>query len=123
MRRAGWQPPFAGGTSVRRFNAPRDMNFVRVHSDPNRAQGGFLTRASAVRGKSPEQIRQMLGLKQAPRFVTDVNVPQGTPIKMGRVGAQPRFGIDQNGGFQYVLNGADRRRCQFTNTRPIGESL
>jgi hypothetical protein len=52
---------------------------------------------------TPAQIQQHLALPRVPEYISDVYVPAGTRMQMGRVGAQPAFGVPNNGGVQYQL--------------------
>ena len=48
-------------------------------------------------------IRVFLGLKDTPRYIPNVRVPTGTRLQTGRIGPQPKFGLNNNSGFQYQL--------------------
>ncbi|MBI5396095.1 MAG: RHS repeat-associated core domain-containing protein [Verrucomicrobia bacterium] len=98
----GWNPPYATGTRVRQFTAGTDIRFVRVHTSKN-PEGRFLVREDAIAGMTPAQIQQYLALPELPTHVRPVSVRAGTRIQVGRVSAQPGFGVPNNGGFQYEL--------------------
>jgi filamentous hemagglutinin len=93
------------------------MEFVRVHSVANQ-QGAFLVRAKEIAGLSPSQIQKHLALPYTPTFISDVSVPPGTRIQMGRVGQQPAFGATDPGGIQYQLLN-QIQSFNFTNMRPL----
>jgi filamentous hemagglutinin len=52
---------------------------------------------------TPKQIQQHLGLPSVPTHMRPVTVPAGTRMQMGRVAAQPSFGVPNPGGVQYQL--------------------
>jgi hypothetical protein len=98
----GWNPPYATTVEARTFTTGREMQFVRVHGVGNQ-QGAFIVRAAEVKGMTPVQIQQRLALPRMPEYISDVYVPAGTRMQMGRIGAQPTFGVPNNGGIQYQL--------------------
>ncbi len=100
----GQSPPFAHGTVVTQFEAASDLDFVRVHIDSN-PRGGWLVRRDEVVGMTPAQIQQRLALPQVPTQIQSVTVPPGTTLQMGRVGAQPQWGVSNSGGIQYYAVG------------------
>ncbi|MCU7937689.1 MAG: hypothetical protein KZQ99_23045 [Candidatus Thiodiazotropha sp. (ex Dulcina madagascariensis)] len=65
-----------------------------------------------------EKIRVYLGLKDKPAFISDVKVPVTTQMQIGRIGAQPNFGLEQNSGFQYQLL-QEIPKSSFSNTRAL----
>ncbi len=98
----GWQPPYAEGTVVRKFTTAKEIEFVRVHTKKNPI-GRFLARHDEIAGMTPEQIKQHLGLPEVPTEMRLVRVPTGTRMQMGRVAAQPKFGVPTTGGIQYQI--------------------
>jgi RHS repeat-associated protein len=99
----GWSAPYAEGTQVKQFTTGANADFVRVHGADNANGGAFMARASEIQGMSPEQIQQHLALKQVPTHIQPVSVPKGIKMQTGRVGAQPGFGVPNNGGVQYQV--------------------
>jgi RHS repeat-associated protein len=99
-----WSPPYATGANVRTFTTESPTEFVRVHTESN-PTGAFLVRADEIAGMTPAQIQQHLALPSVPTHIRSVIVPPGTPMQVGKVGAQPSFGVPNNGGFQYQLMG------------------
>ena len=61
-----------------------------------------------------------LGLPDVPVYITEVNVPSGTELYVGRIGSQPEFGLMGKSGFQYQTIGRIPENS-FVNTRPILE--
>ena len=98
----GWEPPYQPGTRARVFETASDLEFVRVHGTRNPI-GRFLVRKKAIAGMTPEEIQQFLALPQMPTHIRPVIVPEGTAMQMGRVAAQPKFGVPRPGGIQYQL--------------------
>lgn len=116
--KAGWSPPYAEGTDVRTFTAGEDMTLARVHG-PDNPQGAWLVSPDDIAGMNAEQIQQYLALPNEPTLISDVSVPAGTQLQMGRVGAQPEFGgAPKAGGIQYQLIN-QIPAASFTNTRPL----
>lgn len=89
-------------TQVRTFTTTSDIQFVRVSTMDNPV-GAFLVRADEITGMSPLQIQQYLALPKVPTQIADVMVPAGTNMQVGRVAAQPLFGVASKGGMQYQL--------------------
>ena len=96
--------------------------------NPSQAAGPWIMRASAVRGLTPEQIRDRFALPALPTNVTNVLVPAGTCLLSGIAGPIPIWG---NGGAQqtYLIahNNTDSCRYPFLvsginyiNQRPLG---
>ncbi len=100
----GWSPPYAAGTKVRKFTVAQPTKFVRVHTAGN-PTGAFLVRADEIAGMTSAEIKQHLALPSLPTHIRQVTVPAGTPMQVGKVGAQPGFGVPNDGGFQYQLLG------------------
>ncbi|WP_460163496.1 hemagglutinin repeat-containing protein [Pseudomonas sp. S2_F03] len=98
----GWNPPYDVGSQVRTFTTNTDIQFVRVSTMDN-PQGAFLVRADEISGMTPLEIQQHLALPKIPTQIADVNVPMGTNMQVGRVAAQPEFGVNNKGGVQYQL--------------------
>lgn len=91
--------PFANAAAagVVRTTEPTEY-YVRFYtpgsSNPN---GPWIMRASAVRGLTPEQIRDLFALPVLPTYVTNVLVPAGTCLLTGIAGPIVGWG---NGGAQ-----------------------
>jgi filamentous hemagglutinin len=115
----GWEKPYLNGSRVRSFETGAEMQFVRVHGVGNRP-GAFVVRAKEIAGMSPKQIQQHLALPKIPTHISDVVVPAGTRMNMGRVAPQPKFGVTKTQGIQYELLD-EIPGSSFQNTRPLGE--
>ena len=67
---------------------------------------------------NPEALRIHLGLSDVPIYLTEVNVPVGTELYVGRISAQEKFGLIEESGFQYqTLDYLPK--SSFVNSRPI----
>lgn len=110
----GWQAPY-GGRNVREFVAGQEMKFVRVHGEGNKARS-WMMRADEVEGLSAAQIRDKFALPDLPTHISDVHVPVGTRIRVGKVAPQEGWGT--GGAYQYELLQRLRENA-FRNTRPL----
>ena len=75
-------------------------------------------RIQAAVSMTPQQIQQHLALPQVPTHISDVTVPAGTPMQMGRVAPQPDFAGAPGGGIQYQLK-ANIPADNFGTQRPM----
>jgi hypothetical protein len=112
---AGNRPPYAKGTVARDVVTNEEAKFVRVHGETNQARS-WMMREEEIRGLSPGQIQEKFALPEPPSYVSDVNVPAGTKIRVGTVGAQEGWG--SGGGVQYELQ-QRLPPSAFTNRRPL----
>jgi hypothetical protein len=117
-----WWPLYSNNVDIRKITTGQPMRLCRVHTDPNAAGGRFLAREKAIRPllNNPEALRKYLGLPDVPIYITDVNIPVGTEIYVGRIGPQPAFGLRENSGFQYQTL-VRLPKKYFVNTRRIQE--
>jgi hypothetical protein len=115
----GWYPPYPADISIRKVTTASETHFIRFFTG-DEPQGWFLVRAKEVASiiDNPEAIRAYLGLKDVPINMADVDVPTNTEMYVGRIGAQPSFGLMKNSGFQYQLLGRIPLN-NFKNPRPI----
>ena len=110
----GWNAPYAG-RYARMFRTGEDMVFVRVHGSGNKARS-WMMRPHEIEGLSPAQIRDKFALPELPTHVSEVHVPAGTRIRVGRVAGQEGWGA--GGAWQYEL--LERLPEElFRNTRPL----
>lgn len=116
--REGRFPPYRAKVSVREFVTQQELRFVRVYADSSLQRGRWLVRADAIAGMAPEQIRQALGLKYVPKYITDVTVPANRQMRLSVVGPQPQWGVPNRGIEQYELLD-DISEANFTNGRPL----
>lgn len=113
----GWNAPYDSSTQVRQFTTANNVQFVRVHTS-NNVGGQFMVRSDEIKGMTPQQIQQHLGLPTVPTHISDVKVPAGTKMQVGTVAPQPDFGAPNKGGTQYQL--LDKIPLEsFYNTRPL----
>ena len=77
-----------------------------------------MVRPDEIAGMTPAQVRQYLALEREPTYLSDVRVPAGTQMQVGRIGAQPQWGVPVRGGVQYQLL-QDIPSGSFLNTRPF----
>jgi hypothetical protein len=119
-KKAGWKPPFPENTSIREIILGREEKFLRFHTDPNSPFGMFLIREKEVSHilNNPEALRRYLGVENVPSYITEVYVPANTRMYVGRIGPQPKFGLNTNSGFQYQAL-TDIPKNQFNLTKPI----
>lgn len=72
--------------------------------------------SSTIEGLTPQQIKDKFALPELPTHISDIYVPAGTHITVGRTAAQEGWG--KGGGTQYEL--IDRLPdAVFRNTRPL----
>jgi hypothetical protein len=114
----GWRAPYPKNITIREIVGSKDISFARVHTDPSKPAGGFLVREKVLSqlGYDSNKIQHYLGLPDVPIYITDVNVPAGSRLYVGRIGAQPSFGLMTESGFQYQLKDIIPS-SNFTNTR------
>jgi hypothetical protein len=111
---SGWKPPYQPGTQVTEYTTTGSDVFVRVHGSGN-PSGAWMMRREAINGLTPQQIASKYSLPNVPTMISDVNVPSGTRIRMGKVGAN--FGGGE-GSTQYQLL-QQIPASNFTNTQPL----
>ncbi len=96
----GNRPPYAIGTRARDIILENDRVFVRVHGPENQPRS-WLMRVEEVEGLTSLQIKDKFALPELPEYISDVHVPAGTRLRVGRVGAQVGWG--EGGAIQYEL--------------------
>ena len=111
----GNRPPYAEGTRARDIELEQERVFVRVHGEGNQARS-WMMRAEEIEGLTAEQIQDRFALPELPTYASDVHVPVGTRIRVGRVGAQNGWGA--GGAIQYELQ-TRLPQSAFRNMRPI----
>lgn len=95
----GWNPPYSG-KFVREFTLNREVVFARVHGSENKARS-WMMRIEDVEKLTAAQIRDKFALPELPEFISEVFVPSGTRIRVGKVAAQNGWG--SGGAWQYEL--------------------
>ena len=96
------------------------MKLYRVHTDPNKPMGRFMAREREIGPflNDPDALRVHLGLPDVPIYITDVHVPAGSELLVGRIGPHPSFGLVEESGFQYQAI-SNIPKSSFVNTKPI----
>lgn len=97
--------PFDLSTDVTRIKTSETLYFVRMYNEASgsSAVGSWIVRASELRGKTPEQIRDVLALPSLPDQFTLVEVPAGISMYTGVAG--PIAGWGQGGATQSKMLG------------------
>ena len=75
-----------------------------------------MMRADEIEGLTPAQIRDKFALPDTPSFVSDVYVPSGTKIRVGKTAAEEAWG--SGGAYQYELL-QRLPESAFRNTRQL----
>lgn len=81
----GKSPPYLNGTKVIETVTKNDEIYVRVHGEGNQP-GKWLTKYSEIDGLSPKQIAEKMNLKDIPKYISEVKLPQGTSLRSGLIG-------------------------------------
>lgn len=101
ISRLGREPPHASGRYAADLRTIGQQEFVRVYSLENRKVAEYLTRPETIAGKTPEQIKNLLNLKDTPKYVVDVTLPENSLLRRSPIGKN-RFG-EGEGKIQYEL--------------------
>jgi hypothetical protein len=96
----GMNPPYDESIRPRTINLNNPRTFVRVHGEINQARS-WMMRAREIEGLTPLEIQDKFALPELPRFVSEVDVPAGTSLRVSR--AAPIEGWGSGGGTQYEL--------------------
>ncbi len=113
--RTGKKPPY-GGTRARDVVLDKETVFVRVHGEDNQASS-WMMRKEDIEGLTARQIKDKFALPELPKYVSDVHVPKGTRLFIGKVAQQKGWG--KGGGIQYELKGDRLPLSTWRNRRPI----
>ena len=81
---SGWEPPYKPGTRVTEFTSTVDDVYVRVHGETNKARS-WMMKLEAIEGLTPQQIQSKYALPEVPTFMSEVHVPAGTRVRIGKV--------------------------------------
>jgi filamentous hemagglutinin len=112
---AGEKPPY-GGARARDVILKNDTVFVRVHGEDNQASS-WMMRAEDIEGLTAKQIKEKFALPELPKYISEVHVPKGTRIFIGKVAPQKGWG--KGGGIQYELKGDRLPLSTWKNRKPI----
>ena len=84
---SGSYAPYTPGTIINEVLTTKPSTCVRVWTQgSNEATSCWLTTADEIAGLTPVQIQKKLGLKNIPTHICNVNVPNGTKLRIGNVG-------------------------------------
>jgi hypothetical protein len=107
--------PYENGSRAREIVLEKETLFVRVHGEGNQARS-WMMRPEAIKGLTPQQIKDKFALPELPKYVSDVHVPAGTRLRAGTAGKQESWG--EGGGTQYELK-EKLPDSAFRNRRPL----
>jgi hypothetical protein len=118
-----WDVAFAEWRMVGEFQTAQPVRMVRVTKrGHNNEVGRWLTLESEILGRSPPEIKQRLALDVVPDEVVPVDLPEGVQLAVGQAGAQPNFGVNENGGLQFrILSKVDP--TWYGRSRSIGSKF
>ena len=95
------QPAYKAGTYVQETQTTKGDSYVRAYTEgETKPAGNWMTKASEIKGLTPEQIQAKLAMPNTPTNMVEVNPPAGTTIREGTAG--PAFN-QPGGGTQYQL--------------------
>lgn len=112
------EPGFLGGnTPSAEIVVDKPTKLVRVFNDENAfAKGSWLMPYNQIVGKSPEEIKDFFALPNMPKYIVEVEVPEGTRMFTGL--CNPLEGWGNGGGTQFFVVG-DVRPKQYGQMRLI----
>ena len=114
---SGYEAPYAPNTTVNVIKLHKPRKVVRVYDGKNsKMHGGWVMNADDIVGLSAKEIQEKFALPFEPKYICDVEIPEGSMLRVGTANAL--FGF-QGGGKQYDLMG--QMIGHFTNERLIGE--
>ena len=111
-----YKPPYKPGTLVKEIELTENTTFVRVYDnmpDGSGMYGSWVMKADDIKGLTPLEIQNKFALPNTPKYVCDVELEDGTHIRVGEV--NPLDGWGNGGGTQYDLIG--QRIGDFKNER------
>jgi len=82
-----YNDPYQPGSLVAEFEIQEAGTFARVHGPDNQARSWMVGDTDIIEGLSPIEIKNRLSLRDEPEYVSDVNVPEETEIRVGEVAA------------------------------------
>ena len=95
-------PAYKPGTYVQENQTAKGESFVRAFTEGKTDPAGhWMTKASEVKGLTPEQIQIKFGMPNTPTHMVEVNPPAGTTVRVGIAGEG--FVPGGGGGIQYQL--------------------
>ncbi len=94
----GMRPPYAASVQPRVIQLRNPKVLARVHGEANQARS-WMMRPKEIEGLTPEQIKTKFALPELPKYVSEVHLPSGSYMRLGRVAAQEGWGV--GGAMQY----------------------
>jgi hypothetical protein len=95
-------PPYTPDTIVLEVQLKESTTFVRVYDDVNLYQkGGWIMKKEDILGLTAEQIKDKYALPTLPKYITDVNIPLNTKLRIGEANSLDGWG--NGGGTQIVV--------------------
>ncbi len=113
----GRQPPYASGRTATELRTVGEQRFVRVYSEADKFPGAYITRAETVAGKSPAEVKALLNLKDEPKYMTDVILPDNSRLLRSPIGKND-FGQGE-GKIQYQI--LDELKASFFRNQRLIE--
>lgn len=112
------EPGFLGGnTPSAEIVVDKPTKLVRVFNDENSfAKGSWLMPYDQIVGKTPEEIKDFFALPNMPKYIVEVEVPEGTRLFTGL--CNPLEGWGNGGGTQFFIAG-DIKPKQYGQMRLI----
>lgn len=107
-------PPYKLGTDVDYTESNENDKYRRVYDKDNSDMDGqWIMRAEDINGLTPEEIKDKYALPFTPKFICDVKLQVGTPLRTGI--ANEIEGWGKGGGIQCDLMGNET--AEFINER------
>lgn len=115
------EPGFLGGdTPSAEIVTNKPTKFVRVYNDESSfARGTWLMPYDEVVGLTPAEIKDKFALPAMPKYIVEVEVPEGTKMFTGK--CNPLEGWGKGGGTQYFVTNNFEIPTQFDRKRLIAE--
>ncbi|MCX7920512.1 MAG: fibronectin type III domain-containing protein [Clostridia bacterium] len=111
-------PPYTPGTNVLEFELEEITTFVRVYDNVNSFQkGGWIMKKEDIVGLTAEQIKDKYALPTLPKYITDVEIPAETKLRIGEANPLPGWG--SGGGTQIDMMGQFNFGEKFLNPREL----
>ena len=97
----GMKPPYATNVRPRNVILKTDTTFVRVHGENNQARS-WIMRPKEIEGLTPLEIQEKFALPNTPEYVSEVHLPAGSYVRVGRVATQDGWGAGGAMQYQYL---------------------
>lgn len=80
----GMEAPWQPGTDIAAIRITDKKTLVRVYSGSN-MKSSWMTEEKILIGRTPEEIKKVLGIKYVPDKIVKVTVPEGTEVHFGKI--------------------------------------